>query len=460
VSASTAEQTWKQFQFVLTVIQLCGWNIQMKKTSTEAVQKLAHLGFITDSVNLRYWLPVEKEDLVVSMLESVISTAMEGQQLSALELAKLLGRLNSMRRSHGTVLGVLTRTCQHLLGAAVNRYGWQCKLTLDFEAVRELQLLASKIRSLNGQHIFSCEARSKVVTLAETDRLTEQIRTTDKDLQNLYVSDASDSHVFIYKADGQFQYVREFELTAGERLASSGYRELLAVKKSLQEDPDQFRAHKGGTIFWQTDSKNCYGFLLRGSRQPDIQKVVMDIKCIERKLDVNIVPVWTPREHARIVTADLGSKLSSSTDEWCVDRDDLVKVFTKLNFEPEIDCMATRSNTLCEKFFSKIPQIGSLGVNFMSQELRPDTNYFCCPPVKMIGRVVCHILEKENIRCLLIVPVWPSSAFWPALSLSPWFQESIVKETRFQPKFFMSNSAPSLFSRCPKFEMVAFLMHT
>jgi hypothetical protein len=254
VSASTAEQTWKQFQFVLTVIQLCGWNIQMKKTSTEAVQKLFHLGFITDSVNLRYWLPLEKENLVVSMLESVIGTAMEGQQLPALELAKLLGWLKSMRRSHGTVLGVLTRTCQHLLGVAVNRYGWQCRLTLDYEAVRELQLLASKIRSLNGQHIFSCEARSKVVTLAETDRLTELIRATDKDLQSLYVSDDSDSHVYIYKADGQFQYVREFELTAGERLASSGYRELLAVKKSLQEDPDQFRDHKGGTIFWKTDS--------------------------------------------------------------------------------------------------------------------------------------------------------------------------------------------------------------
>ncbi len=59
---------------------------------------------------------------------------------------------------------------------------------------------------------------------------------------------------------------------------------------------------------------------------------MMDIKCIERKLDVNIVPVWTPRTHAHIVTADLGSKMSSSTDEWCVDRDDLVKVFTKLNF--------------------------------------------------------------------------------------------------------------------------------
>ncbi len=360
VSASTAEQTWKQFQFVLTVIQLCGWNIQMKKTSTEAVQKLAHLGFITDSVNLRYWLPVEKEDLVVSMLESVIGTAMEGRQLPALELAKLLGRLNSMRRSHGTVLGVLTRTCQHLLGVAVNRYGWQCRLTLDYEAVRELQLLASKIRSLNGQHIFSCEARSKVVSLAEADRLTELVRTTDTDLQSMYMSDASDSHVYIYNADGQFQYVREFELTAGEKLASSGYRELLAVKRSLQEDPEQFKEHKGGTIFWQTNSNNCYGFLLRGSRQPDIQRVVMDIKCMERRLDINIVPVWTPRTHGRIVTADLGSKMSRSTDEWCVDRDDLVKVFTKLNFVPEVDCMATRSNTLCENFFPRYRRLDRL----------------------------------------------------------------------------------------------------
>ncbi|MFN9900576.1 MAG: hypothetical protein ACK55Z_17695 [bacterium] len=51
----------------------------------------------------------------------------------------------------------------------MNRYGWQCKLTLDYEAVRELQLLASKIRSLNGQHIFSYEARSKVITLADQD---------------------------------------------------------------------------------------------------------------------------------------------------------------------------------------------------------------------------------------------------------------------------------------------------
>ncbi len=68
-------------------------------------------------------------------------------------------------------------------------------------------------------------------------------------------------------------------------------------------------------MYWQTDSKNRYSYLTKGSRLPAVQKLVMDIKHRERKLDIKIVPVWTPRSQARIVAADLGSKLSSSTDE-------------------------------------------------------------------------------------------------------------------------------------------------
>ena len=114
VSAGTEDKAWKQFQFALTVIQLCGWNIQWKKTSTSAVQKLQHLGFITDSVQLRYWLPKEKEDLVAAMLNETIDKGMEGKRIAALDMAKLLGRLNSMRRSHGPVLGVLTLSLIHI----------------------------------------------------------------------------------------------------------------------------------------------------------------------------------------------------------------------------------------------------------------------------------------------------------------------------------------------------------
>ncbi len=349
VSASTESKAWQQFQFALTVLQLCGWNIQWKKTSKEAVQQLQHLGFITDLVQLRCWMPQEKEDVVVRMLQEVTGKAMDGKMIPALELAQLLGRLNSMRRSRGQLVGVLTRTCRHLLGVAVNSYGWKCKLYLSYKAVRELVLLAKKLRGLNGQHIQSCEARSKVFSLAENEKKMELIRSTEQNLHNLYVSDASDSHAYIYKADGQFQYVKEFEFTEEEKTTSSGCRELLAVQKTLQDSPEQFADHKGGTVYWQTDSKNCYSFLMRGSRQPEIQRIVTDIKSMERILDIVIVPVWTPRTQARIVTADLGLKLSSSTDEWCIDREDLANVFVKLKYSPEVDCMATRKNAICEK---------------------------------------------------------------------------------------------------------------
>jgi hypothetical protein len=95
---------------------------------------------------------------------------------------------------------------------------------------------------------------------------------------------------------------------------------------------------------------------------------------------MKIIPVWTPRSHSRIVQADLGSKMASSTDEWCIDREDLANVFSMLGYAPDFDCMATRRNAICQKFFSNIPQIGSAGVNFLGQLLQPDITYFCCPP--------------------------------------------------------------------------------
>ncbi len=94
----------------------------------------------------------------------------------------------------------------------------------------------------------------------------------------------------------------------------------------------------------------------------------------------------------------------------------------------------------------------------MCQELKLDVQYSCCPPVKLIGRVVGHLLSCENVSCLLIAPVWPSTAFWVALQQNRKFLTAVVKEFRFRPKFFMSNDAKSLFSRSPNFEMVAYVL--
>jgi hypothetical protein len=273
VSAASKRETWEKFQFVLTTLQLCGWNIQWKKTSTEAVQSLLHLGFVTDLIQLRYFLPAEKEKVVMDMLQRTIAQGSKGRPVAALELTKLLGKLNSMRRSQGPTLGDLSRTCQHLLGINVLERGWQTTVQLTYEAVRELSFLEDRLVMLSGQHILSSEARTKIFDLSETDRLVSLIKLSDEPMPNHFVSDASDSHAYIYKADGQFQTVKDFKFSKDESTASSGYRELLAVHKTLVSDPWLFKDFAGGSVFWQTDSKNCYNFLSQGSRIPEIQKL-------------------------------------------------------------------------------------------------------------------------------------------------------------------------------------------
>ncbi len=44
----------------------------------------------------------------------------------------------------------------------------------------------------------------------------EQIVAMAEDIENLYVSDAADTHLFVYKADGSFDYVRDFEFSSAE----------------------------------------------------------------------------------------------------------------------------------------------------------------------------------------------------------------------------------------------------
>ena len=125
---------------------------------------------------------------------------------------------------------------------------------------------------------------------------------------NLFVSDASDSAAFVYRADGSFDFVQEFIFEPDQRILGSGLRELLAVRFALRFNSNYFRQFGSQYVFWQTDSQNCYGFLIRGSKKPAFEAVVREIRYLERQLAIQIIPVWTPRSHERIVIADLGSK--------------------------------------------------------------------------------------------------------------------------------------------------------
>ena len=93
-------------------------------------------------------------------------------------------------------------------------------------------------------------------------------------------------------------------------------------------------------------------------------KVLLEIKQMELRFNFVIIPIWAPRTNKQIQLADEGSKFFSSTDEWVFDDYSYANICSFFGKVPTIDAFATSTNARCFKFFSKIPQVGSLGVNF------------------------------------------------------------------------------------------------
>jgi len=62
----------------------------------------------------------------------------------------------------------------------------------------------------------------------------------------------------------------------------------------------------------------------------------------------------------------MGSKFSHSTDEWSVNREDLMALFSRLSFWPKVDAFVSAHNPVCDKYFSWLPQTGSVEVNFFA----------------------------------------------------------------------------------------------
>ena len=91
------------------------------------------------------------------------------------------------------------------------------------------------------------------------------------------------------------------------------------------------------------------------------------------------------------------------------------RLWAELNIQPTIDAFASSENAVCQRFFSKWPQIGSEGVNFFTQELRKEEVYFCCPPVKDAGHMIKRLGRFPGVTALVVVPAWEGSTYWSLL---------------------------------------------
>jgi hypothetical protein len=102
-----------------------------------------------------------------------------------------------------------------------------------------------------------------------------------------------------------------------------------------------------------------------------------------------------------------------------------------------VDRFANDYNSKLQRFNSRFMVEGSEAVDAFTVNWKDENNYLC-PPMHLIPRVLCHA-RNCGCRGSLIVPEWPSAAFWPLLfDLSGNFEKFIID-------FFYFPLAPGLF---------------
>ena len=125
--------------------------------------------------------------------------------------------------------------------------------------------------------------------------------------------------------------------------------------------------------------------------------------------------------------------------------------FPKVTF----DAMASSTNTICQKFYSKLPSLNSCGVDIFSQSLDCEEFFFVFPPVSL-GVQVLRFLESQKCKGLFIIPLWPTSVWFNALFYDGrhcynWVQKLLF----FSPNFKFNVNSPSCFAEYVTFSCAA-----
>jgi hypothetical protein len=425
--------------FVLTILGMAGWRLNMEKTVRIPTQAPLYQGVYIDFKKLEYILPAWKVTETISRLDELMDKVKNNELIHARTVSKAMGKCIAAKRSHGPGVQIGLRHTQHMLGRQTCWRGpdeepdWDILVKLDKQSLDEMEYVKKLLLGINGYLI----PLHKEVQVYEKDgvsfRTIETFRPEEQ--SRIFCSDASDRYAFVFEADN-FNIVEEFAFSEEEIRTGSGHRELLAVAKTLRKHQHGLMG-SGTRFYWITDSKNVYHFLKRGSRKREVQQTILAIKRWEAELGIRIIPIWKPRTTNELVMADIGSKMYQSTDEWAIDHKTFQKIQKFAGMRVTIDAFATSANKMVDRFYSKYPQIGSLGLDFFAQTLLHKEVYWITPPVTKVLDAINHVLNAgDMVAAYISFPEWKNANYWPKIVrgryYAPWISAIYFSDPHFQ----------------------------
>lgn len=411
VLAKNAEEAEKDRQFVYSTLARAGWSLEERKSDKKggASQIKNYLGFTIDSKQMTVRLRQDKKDSLRAELADFLSNP--ERVIRAKDLAKITGKIISTEPAMGPMTLMASRAAYIQQEKTVELQGWQGKLIMCQETRDGIQFYLNNMELFDNTPIRTAANAMSVLSIVgspekyiKTAFVSKHV-TTERD--RVWASDASGYATCAYSIKGEHLYYRG-ELNEEEQKLSSGHRELLAVKHSLEYYSRTWGNNRASAnLYWLTDSENLVSFLNKGSGKSHIQVEVFRVMTLCQALRLRIIPIHLLRDDPRIQVADQGSKVKD-TDDWSVNN----TTFTTLNdqFSFTIDLFASNENAKCPRFYSNFYCQGTQGIDAFCHNWDNEVAWIC-PPVKDIIQIVRKILVS-NITGILMIPEWPTADFW------------------------------------------------
>lgn len=381
VVAETAEEATLICEEAQQNFMQAGFKINLEKSVIKPTQKLEFLGFLVDTRELTFALPVEK----IRRIQSLANDFLQKQSVTPREVACFVGLITAAKTALRSSTLRIRQLQLDMIKALHLVRNWDKTFVLSRESIKDL-------------HWWS-EQKEFPPSPINVEEVTLEIA-SDASLEGWGSSALGTSTGGKWSPEDKLSYPHINQL------------ELLAAFLSLK----CFWTPEYTSIRLLLDNKSAVAYInkLGGTKSIQLNKLALQMWewCVERN-------VWVTAEHIPGVDnclADWESRFHTDYSSWKLNK----KVFHLIaeRFRPKVDLFADRNTFQLPTYWSWKPDPDAEGVDAFTVKWKNLAAY-AFPPFCLIARCVQKVLQEEA-DLLLVAPVWTSQFWYPMLLTSLW----------------------------------------
>ena len=403
----------EHLKFCCLILRSLGFLINEEKSQLIPTQKLLHLGFIWDSASYSLSVPVEK----VENLKLLCNKALSGS-VSLRFLQRILGTIESLRLAF-PVAALHYRYLQHEVSTLISSgENWDHKIVPSASSKIDLNWWCNCPSSLPPKSLAPFSHDIAVTTDSSTTGWGA-FTTQNTEASGFWSDDEAHSHINV-----------------------------LEMKAIVFAFFSLFRDSSGVSILIKSDNTTAVAYVnhFGGVKSPEITDLVVQLYdfCIRRNITIK----------ASYLAGRLNKRadaLSRRTRDHCYSLPPslFLNLCSHFDFKPSIDLFANRNNHKVVNYYSYEPDPHALAFDAFLQKW--PNNCYAFPPISVLDRFLSYFITFSDIDALVIVPLWPSQAFFPTLL------SLLIDEPLFFPAHLLEDCPKSL---CPFSNLLACVIST